>query len=101
MKPKNLQIDPKLLTEKINTWENILKIKLKNFEISQKIKEQREEIDSLISERTPKKETSSHSALGGIFKDKEIEQIKREKLEKEYLNLIDEVKSLRKEVNFY
>ena len=34
----------------------------------------------------------------GIFKDKEIEQIKREKIEKEFTTLIEEISSMRKEV---
>lgn len=91
-KPKG-EIDPRLLEEKINIYEKILKSKLKNINLSDNLKDLRSDIDSLIMERAVKKP----EPILEYTSDKQIEKIKRDMMEKEYRELFNEVKMLKEE----
>jgi hypothetical protein len=99
---KDGKVDPKICAEKIRIYEKILKTKLKNCYMSKEIKDMREQIDSIIMTRLQKKESSNfHSSYSnGILKDEEIEKIKKEKIEKEYSDLVAEINKLNQEVIF-
>jgi aminopeptidase-like protein len=63
-------------------------------------------IDEMITKRKPSSKLDKLNKinngviLNSILKDDEIQQIKREKMEKEYIDLINEVKEFKKEVFF-
>ncbi len=122
-------MDTKYLEEKLNIWENILKKKFENAKVNSELKELRENINSIIENRKKKLEITNsfkksdesinqmentknlvnlsnnqrHSISGKlksiIINDEEFEKIKREKLEKEYLSLLEEIQQLKEEVN--
>lgn len=78
---------------------------MKNLKLSSEIKAKREEIDSIIINRKLKKNESTNKLNASLYqnfqyilKDEEIEQIKRDKLEKEYNDLVKEVEQMRAEV---
>ena len=123
-------MDPKLLEEKFNLHEKILKKKLENARVNLELKELRENINEIIDNRKKKLDFSNsfkkideiinnqnentnknlnnlslnqgHSVNGRIksmfLNDEEFEKIKREKLEKEYYSIIEEISQLKEEV---
>jgi len=124
---KQISIDPRLLEEKINLYEKVLKKKLENSKINLELKEMRENINELIYNRKKKieicnslkknednlfendkntmeklsinnRQISSGRLKCSIVNDEEYENIKREKLEKEYLILMEELNQMKEEV---
>lgn len=100
------EVDPKEFFEKLNLHEQILKEKQKQFIISKDIRDIRDEINKYIDERyqmqmnklpssNNNNNKSNQSSI--IMTDKEIEMIKKEKLEKESEVRTKEVEKLKKE----
>lgn len=86
---KEVKIDMKEIKTRIELHEKVLNEKLRNIHISKEIIDIRTNIDKLIEERYKNKGESSD--------DKEIEKIKREKIEATYLELKKEVEALNDE----
>ena len=88
---KEPKLDIKEIRTRIELHEKVLNEKMRNLQISKEIIDIRTNIDKLIEERyqTKNKEDSSD--------DKEIEKIKREKIEATYLELKREVDALNTE----
>lgn len=124
---KQISIDPRVLEEKINLHEKVLKKKMENCRINLELKEMRETINELIDNRKKKldlcnslkkneenifennkdavekisinhRQLSSGRLKSSIINDVEYEKIKREKLEKEYFALIEDLNQLKEEV---
>ena len=111
---KNVYIDPLIMENKINLYEKILTQKLKNAKVNTELKGLRENINLIIENRQKKLEinngkitenTSNNKPYSSfrtksILNEEEFEKIKKEKLEKEYFNLLEEIKELKEEVIF-
>ncbi len=124
---KPISIDPRLLEEKLNLHEKVLKKKMNNSRINLELKEMRETINDLIENRKKKLEicnslkkseditiennrntiqkmsinqiqSSSGRLKYSFINDEEYEKIKREKLEKEYYTIIEELNQVKEEV---
>lgn len=89
---KENKIDLKEIKERIELHEKILTGKLQQIQISKEIIDIRNNIDKLIDERF-----ENQKKKDDIIDDNEIEKIKRDKLEKTYLELKKEVDSLNNE----
>lgn len=89
---KENKVDLKEIKERIELHEKILTGKLQQIQISKEIIDIRNSIDKLIDERF-----ENQKKKDDIIGDKEIEKIKRDKLEKTYLELKQEVDSLNNE----
>lgn len=102
---KERKIDPIVLEEKYKIYEKILNTKLKNSKMSQEMRELRENIDTIVSEKIAKKSYSpikkDHFNYHNFMIDEELQKIKRDKLESESDSLKIEVESLIKEVNYH
>lgn len=106
------EIDTKEFLDKLNIHEKILKEKQKQFGLSKEIRDIRDDINEYVDERyemqmnkipnngnTNTNNTNTHNQVSNIMSDKEIEMIKKEKLEKESEILTKEVDKLKKESN--
>jgi len=125
---KNIINEPKILEEKLILHEKILKKKFENFKINTELKELREKINEIIENRKKKIEINNSFKTNDnidfienakslanlsfeqknsipmrlksmIINDEEFEKIKREKLEKEYNYILEEINQLKEEVN--
>ena len=85
------------MEEKLNLHELILKKKLKNAYVNKELKEKRENINEIIENKKIKNEKKTSNKYEG--NDIEFEKIKREKLEKEFYKLLEEIKETKEEVN--
>lgn len=110
------------MEEKLNSYEKILLKKLDNSKINVELKELRDSINSVIDNRKKKTTADCINAYIEVLKsqdksqllnqknsltdrmksfivnDEEYEKIRREKMEKEYCQLIEEIKDLKEEV---
>jgi hypothetical protein len=109
------------MEEKLNLHEMILKKKLKNAYVNKELKEKRENINEIIENRKNKNYKKNDFKSGEKDTDKDIdkdldihnekgfdminsnnlqyEKIKRDKAEKEYFRLLNEIKEAMEEVN--
>jgi hypothetical protein len=88
-----VEVDHKALENKINIYQKILKAKLTSMERTKEVKLMRQEIDKLKNVKSYKDDE--------IQSDERIMTMKKEKTEKEHLDLLNEVDSLKKEVLVY
>ena len=124
---KQIAIEPRLLEEKLNLYEKVLKKKMENARINLELKDMRESINQYIDNRKKKldicnslkksedntlennrktldnlsinhRQLSSGRLKCSIVNDEEYEKIKREKLEKEYFTLLEDLNQLKEEV---
>lgn len=103
------EIDTKEFLDKLNIHEKILKEKQKQFALSKEIRDIRDDINEYVDKRYEMQmnkipnngntNTNTHNQVSNIMSDKEIEMIKKEKLEKESEILTKEVDKLQKESN--
>lgn len=94
--------DPKILEEKLNLHEMILRKKLKNALVNKELKEKRENINEIIENKKIKNDKDVNKLLiNTILNDEEVEKIKREKAEKEFYKLVEDIKEIEEEVKIF